>query len=160
MCLTLELVSSMALMGLLMLFTNLLTCSKCRVISVASTMSIMACRRVRNWFLNFERLREFSTGSVWVIWNTWLRMIKRTDTFPCFWRCYTCCLVQWAGTLERRGDSPGRPCRCTEWPAHCLHCTGMSWCGPGDQRHGPLLPTVLLLHPTGQDCPANTAQIQ
>lgn len=59
----------MALMGLLMLFTNLLTCSKCRVISVASTMSIMACRRVRNWFLNVERLREFSTGSVRVLWN-------------------------------------------------------------------------------------------
>lgn len=66
-CLTLELVSSMALMGLLMLFTNLLTCSKCRVISVANTMSIMACRRVRNWVLNIERLREFSTGPMWVM---------------------------------------------------------------------------------------------
>lgn len=44
-------VSSRAAIGLLMLFTNLLTCSKCRVISVASTMSITACLSVRNWFL-------------------------------------------------------------------------------------------------------------
>lgn len=41
----------MAAIGLLMLLTNLLTCSKCLVISVASTMSMMACRNVRNWFL-------------------------------------------------------------------------------------------------------------
>ena len=50
--LTLELDSSMAAMGLLTLLTNLLTCSKCRVISVARTMSMMACRRVRNWVLH------------------------------------------------------------------------------------------------------------
>lgn len=56
--LTLVLVSSMAAMGLLMLFTNLLTCSKCRVISVASTMSIMACRSVRNWFLSQTKCRQ------------------------------------------------------------------------------------------------------
>ncbi len=34
--------------GLLMLLTNLLTCSKCLVISVAKSMSIIACRSVRN----------------------------------------------------------------------------------------------------------------
>ncbi len=42
----------MAAIGLLMLLTNLLTCSKCLVISVAKTMSIIACRSVRNWFLS------------------------------------------------------------------------------------------------------------
>lgn len=55
--LTLVLVSSMAAIGLLMLLTNLLTCSKCLVISVASTMSMMACRSVRNWFLEERRTR-------------------------------------------------------------------------------------------------------
>lgn len=49
--LTFALLSSRAAIGLLMLFTNLLTCSKCLVISVASTMSMTACRSVRNWFL-------------------------------------------------------------------------------------------------------------
>ncbi len=44
--LTCEPVSSDAI-GLLMLFTNLFTCSKCFVISVARTISIMAWRNVR-----------------------------------------------------------------------------------------------------------------
>lgn len=43
--------SSSAAKGLLMLLTNLLTCSKCFVISVAKTMSIMTWRRVRYSFL-------------------------------------------------------------------------------------------------------------
>lgn len=43
--------SSSAAKGLLMLLTNLLTCSKCFVISVARTMSIMTWRRVRYSFL-------------------------------------------------------------------------------------------------------------
>lgn len=41
-----EMLTSAAI-GLLMLFTNLFTCSKCLVISVAKTMSIMAWRSVR-----------------------------------------------------------------------------------------------------------------
>lgn len=40
-------VLTLAAIGLLMLFTNLFTCSKCFVISVAKTMSIIAWRRVR-----------------------------------------------------------------------------------------------------------------
>lgn len=47
--------SSRAANGLLMLLTNLLTCSKCLVISVARTMSIIACRSVRYSFLERER---------------------------------------------------------------------------------------------------------
>lgn len=43
--------SSRAASGLLMLLTNLLTCSKCLVISVASTISMIACRSVRYSFL-------------------------------------------------------------------------------------------------------------
>lgn len=53
----------MAAIGLLMLLTNLLTCSKCLVISVASTMSIIACRSVRNWFLSDVRELKFQ---IWV----------------------------------------------------------------------------------------------
>ena len=50
--------SSRAASGLLMLLTNLLTCSKCLVISVASTISMIACRNVRYSFLERERERE------------------------------------------------------------------------------------------------------
>lgn len=46
--------SSRAANGLLMLLTNLLTCSKCLVISVARTMSMMACRSDRYSFLGRE----------------------------------------------------------------------------------------------------------
>lgn len=46
--------SSRAANGLLMLLTNLLTCSKCLVISVARTMSMMACRSDRYSFLERE----------------------------------------------------------------------------------------------------------
>lgn len=56
--------SSKAAIGLLMLLTNLLTCSKCLVISVASTMSMIACRSVRYSFL--KRVRCMSVGGqVW-----------------------------------------------------------------------------------------------
>lgn len=47
--------SSRAASGLLMLLTNLLTCSKCLVISVASTISMIACRSVRYSFLGRRR---------------------------------------------------------------------------------------------------------
>lgn len=57
--------SSRAANGLLMLLTNLLTCSKCLVISVARTMSIMACRRVLYSFLERERERwRYSMGRI------------------------------------------------------------------------------------------------
>lgn len=56
--------SSMAAIGLLMLLTNLLTCSKCLVISVASTMSMMACRSVRNWFLSEAKREESQSRGV------------------------------------------------------------------------------------------------
>lgn len=46
--------SSRAASGLLMLLTNLLTCSKCLVISVARTISMIACRSVRYSFLGEE----------------------------------------------------------------------------------------------------------
>ena len=54
--------SSRAASGLLMLLTNLLTCSKCLVISVASTISMIACRNVRYSFLERERERERERG--------------------------------------------------------------------------------------------------
>lgn len=54
--------SSRAASGLLMLLTNLLTCSKCLVISVASTISMIACRNVRYSFLDRERERERWSG--------------------------------------------------------------------------------------------------
>lgn len=50
--------SSRAANGLLMLLTNLLTCSKCLVISVARTMSMMACRSDLYSFLERERQRR------------------------------------------------------------------------------------------------------
>lgn len=50
-CFKLTPFSSRAASGLLMLLTNLLTCSKCLVISVASTISMIACRSVRYSFL-------------------------------------------------------------------------------------------------------------
>lgn len=59
--------SSRAASGLLMLLTNLLTCSKCLVISVASTISMMACRSVRYSFLRKRKERKIT---VWLIaWN-------------------------------------------------------------------------------------------
>ena len=66
--------SSKAAKGLLMLLTNLLTCSKCLVISVARTMSMMACRSVRYSFLN--RPEGGNTGWVqmwWVCYALWSR---------------------------------------------------------------------------------------
>lgn len=50
--------SSRAANGLLMLLTNLLTCSKCLVISVARTMSMTACRSVRYSFLERQRQKR------------------------------------------------------------------------------------------------------
>lgn len=57
--------SSRAANGLLMLLTNLLTCSKCLVISVARTMSMMACRSDLYSFLERERKRDRDGESAW-----------------------------------------------------------------------------------------------
>lgn len=141
----------MAAIGLLMLLTNLLTCSKCLVISVANTMSIIACRSVRNWFLSDVKELKFRSGI-----HTALYLQHRQDqllpTCQCSWRCCSCCLGRWAGRRAQRGGSPARPCRCTGSPAHCRRYIGRSWSGPGGPRREPWLRSELQPRPAGPDC--------
>lgn len=66
--------SSRAASGLLMLLTNLLTCSKCFVISVASTISMMACRSVRYSFLGTE-----TNGDSWTTSEKSYAWEKKTE---------------------------------------------------------------------------------